>query len=290
MPLFSVTVREHTYTGRFYSDVVQAGSCEEALQAAAEHAAVPWPPPGPTPRGEFDAAVTGRTRTGRPDTGVVHAGRREDAQLPVPVPRGDAQLPASGRREDAQLPAPGRREDAQLPAPGCREDAQLPAPGCREDAQLPAPGRREEAPETAAGQAAAPQPAPGPPLQRGFSVAVREQAPAGRVYTENVQAASSEEALLVAAELAAAPQPSPGPEPQADAEGRPVCGDVWIYSLLHCELVAGHDPPHMAVARGYRRPVRWVRDDRGVARTLPDPATGARVVFPTTPPSPRSGR
>ena len=268
MPLFSVTVREHTYTGRFYSDVVQAGSCEEALQAAAEHAAVPWPPPGPTPRGEFDAAVTGRTRTGRPDTGVVHAGRREDAQLPVPVPRGDA----------------------QLPAPGCREDAQLPAPGRREDAQLPAPGRREEAPETAAGQAAAPQPAPGPPLQRGFSVAVREQAPAGQVYTENVQAASSEEALLVAAELAAAPQPSPGPEPQADAEGRPVCGDVWIYSLLHCELVAGHDPPHMAVARGYRRPVRWVRDDRGVARTLPDPATGARVVFPTTPPSPRSGR
>ena len=257
MPLFSVTVREHAYTGRFYSDVVQAGSCEEALQAAVERAAVPWPPPGPTPRGEFDAAVTGRTRTGRPDTGVVHAGRREDAQLPAAGPRGDAQLPAAGRREDAQLPAPGRRE---------------------------------EAPETAAGQAAAPQPAPGPPLQRGFSVAVREQAPAGRVYTENVQAASSEEALLVAAELAAAPQPSPGPEPQADAEGRPVCGDVWIYSLLHCELVAGHDPPHMAVARGYRRPVRWVRDDRGVARTLPDPATGARVVFPTTPPSPRSGR
>ena len=333
MPLFSVTVREHTYTGRFYSDVVQAGSCEEALQAAAEHAAVPWPPPGPTPRGEFDAAVTGRTRTGRPETGVVHAGRREDAQLPAAGRREErshrppareerqlrppgaarmrsyrppgaarmrsyrppgaartAQLPAAGRREDAQLPAAGRREDAQLPAAGRREDAQLPAAGRREDAQLPAPGRREEAPETAAGQAAAPQPAPGPPLERGFSVAVREQAPAGRVYTEIVQAASSEEALLVAAELAAAPQPSPGPEPQADAEGRPVCGDVWIYSLLHCELVAGHDPPHMAVARGYRRPVRWVRDDRGVARTLPDPATGARVVFPSTPPSPRSGR
>ena len=301
MPLFSVTVREHAYTGRFYSDVVQAGSCEEALQVAVEHAAVPWSPSGPTPRGEFDAAVTGRTRTGRPETGVVHAGRREDAQLPaagrrgdaqLPAAgrRGDAQLPAAGRREDAQLPAAGRREDAQLPAPGRREDAQLPAPERREDAQLPAPGPREEAPETAAGQAAAPQPTPGPPLERGFSVAVREQAPAGRVYTEIVQAASSEEALLVAAELAAAPQPSPGPEPQADAEGRPVCGDVWIYSLLHCELVAGHDPPHMAVARGYRRPVRWVRDDRGVARTLPDPATGARVVFPGTPPSPRSGR
>ena len=47
MPLFSVAVREHVYTGRFYSDVVQAESFEEALQAAAEHAPVPWPPPGP---------------------------------------------------------------------------------------------------------------------------------------------------------------------------------------------------------------------------------------------------
>ncbi len=246
MPLFSVTVREHTYTGRFYSDVVQAGSCEEALQAAAERAAVPWPPPGPTPQAEFDVTVTGRTRTGRLDTGVVHAGRREDVQEP-----------AAGRREDAQEPAAGRREDAQEPA---------------------------------AGQAAAPRPAPGPPPQRGFTVAVREQAPAGGVYTENVQAASSEEALLAAAELAAAPQPSPGPEPQADAAGQPACGDVWIYSLLHCELVAGHDPPHMAVARGYSHPVRWVRDDRGVAHTLPDPATRTRVASPTTPPSPPSGR
>ena len=105
MPLFSVTVREHAYTGRFYSDVVQAGSCEEALQVAVERAAVPWSPSGPTPRGEFDAAVTGRTRTGRPETGVVHAGRREDAQLPAAGRRGDAQLPAAGRRGDAQLPA-----------------------------------------------------------------------------------------------------------------------------------------------------------------------------------------
>ena len=64
MPLFSVTVREHTYTGRFYSDVVQAGSCEEALQAAAERAAVPWPPPGPTPQAEFDVAVTGAPAPG----------------------------------------------------------------------------------------------------------------------------------------------------------------------------------------------------------------------------------
>ena len=31
MPLFHITLREHTYTGRFYNDVVEAGSFEEAL-------------------------------------------------------------------------------------------------------------------------------------------------------------------------------------------------------------------------------------------------------------------
>ena len=35
MPLFQITLREHTYTGRFYNDVVEAGSFEEALQLAA---------------------------------------------------------------------------------------------------------------------------------------------------------------------------------------------------------------------------------------------------------------
>ena len=35
MLLFNVTVREHTYTGRFHNDVVEAGSCEEALHLAA---------------------------------------------------------------------------------------------------------------------------------------------------------------------------------------------------------------------------------------------------------------
>lgn len=44
MPLFNVAVREHTYTGQFYSDVVQAGSPEEALRVAAQHAVVPGPP------------------------------------------------------------------------------------------------------------------------------------------------------------------------------------------------------------------------------------------------------
>ena len=28
------------------------------------------------------------------------------------------------------------------------------------------------------------------------------------------------------------------------------CADVWVYSLLHCELTEGHHPPHMAAAPG----------------------------------------
>ena len=159
MPLFNVAVREHAYTGRFYSDVVQAESYEEALQVAAEQATVPRPPPGPRP-------------------------------------------------------------------------------------------------------------------QQGFDVAVRAQAYAGRFYSDVVQAESCEEALQVAAEQAATPQPPPRPKPQPDAADRPRCGDVWIHTLLHCELAAGHDAPHIAVARGYGRPVSWVRDDRGLAHALPDPATG----------------
>jgi hypothetical protein len=156
MSLFSVAVREHTYTGRFYSDVVQASSCEEALQVAAQHAAVPPPPPGPEP-------------------------------------------------------------------------------------------------------------------QQGFSVVVREQAPTGRVYSDVVQASSCEKALQAVAAQAAAPGPSPSPAPEAEAAGRPRCADVWIYALLHCEREAGHDPPHRAVAQGYRRPVWWERDDLGIARAVPAP-------------------
>lgn len=171
MPLFNVAVREHTYTGRFYSDVVQAGSPGEALQAAARHAAEPRLPPAPEPR-------------------------------------------------------------------------------------------------------------------RGFSVVVHEHASTGRVYSDVVQAGSPEEALQVAAAQAAAPEPPPGPTPVAEAAGRPRCADVWVYALLHCDLEAGHDPPHLAVAHGYRRPVRWVRDDLGVAHALPDPATGGPALSPVTPPSP----
>src|SRR5580693_9460966 len=150
MPLFNVAVREHAYTGWFYSDVVQAESSEEALQVAAEQAAAPEPAPEPKPLQRFDVAVTEPTYTGRLDTDVVRVEPHEEAQPP-----------------------------------------------------------------------------------------------------------------------AAAPEPSPGPTPRADAADRPRCADVWVYSLLDCELVAGHDPPHMAVA-GYERPVRWVRDDRGIAHALTD--------------------
>jgi hypothetical protein len=120
-------------------------------------------------------------------------------------------------------------------------------------------------------------PGPGPAPQHGFSVVVREQADAGWFRSDVVQAGSPEEALQVAAAQAAAPEPPPGSAPRAEATGRPRCADVWVYALLHCDLEAGHDPPHMAAAHGYRRPVRWVRDDLGIAHPVPDPATDAPV-------------
>ena len=141
----------------------------------------------------------------------------------------------------------------------------------------------EDALQVASEQAAGPQSLPGPPLPRGFSVVAREQAHAGRFYSDVVQAESCEEALAAAAARADAPRPSLDPALQADAAGRPRCADVWVYSLLHCELVAGHDPPHMAVAPGYGRLASWVRDDRGIAHPPPDPAAGAQVVSPVTP-------
>jgi hypothetical protein len=144
----------------------------------------------------------------------------------------------------------------------------------------------QEALHVAAEHAPTPPPPPGPRPQRGFDVAVREQAYTERSYSDVVQAESWQEALHVAAEQAVAPRPRPGPKPQPDAADRPRCADVWVYSLLHCELVAGHDPPHMAAARGYRRPVRWVRDDRGVAHALPEPATGPPMVPSITQPPP----
>ena len=88
---------------------------------------------------------------------------------------------------------------------------------------------------------------------------------AGRFYNDVVEAGSFAEALRLAAGQATGPQPPPGSGPQPDGANRRRCPDVWIHSLLHCELAEGHDPPHVAVARGYWRPVRWVRDDRGLA-------------------------
>jgi hypothetical protein len=52
VPLFSVIVREHAYTGQFYHDVVEAGSCEQALHLAAARAAARQPPPGSGPQPE----------------------------------------------------------------------------------------------------------------------------------------------------------------------------------------------------------------------------------------------
>ena len=105
-----------------------------------------------------------------------------------------------------------------------------------------------------------------------FSVTVREHAYAGLFYSDVAEAGSCEEALQLAAGQTARLQ-LPGPRLQPDDADRRRCADVCVYSLLHCELVEGHDPPHMAVARGYWRPVRWVRDDRGIAHALPEPAT-----------------
>jgi hypothetical protein len=56
MPLFNVTVRQHTCTGRSYTDVVQAESWKEALQMAAQR---PRPSPtGASPRSAIIRPVT----------------------------------------------------------------------------------------------------------------------------------------------------------------------------------------------------------------------------------------
>ena len=144
----------------------------------------------------------------------------------------------------------------------------------------------EEALQPAAERAAPPQPPPGSKPQQGIDVVVTEHADPGRFYNDIVTAESCEEALQLAAERAAAPRPPSGSEPEPDAANRWRCADVWVYSLLHCELAEGHDPPHMAVARGYRRPMRWVRDDRGLARAFPEPATGPHTIPSITQPPP----
>ncbi len=130
-------------------------------------------------------------------------------------------------------------------------------------------GSGEEALQLAAGQATRLQPPPGS-KQQPFNVTVREHTFTGGFYSDVMEAGSGEEALQFAAGQATGLQPPPGSKQQPD-DAR--CADVWVYPLLHCDLVEGHDLPHMAVARGYWRPVRWVRDGRGIARTTPEPAT-----------------
>ena len=109
MPLFNVAVREHTYTGRFYSDVVQASSCEEALQVAAQHAAAPPPSPAPEPRQGFSVVVREQAPAGRVYSDVVQASSCEKAlqaaaapePLPAPAPEGEGE--AAGRPRCADV-------------------------------------------------------------------------------------------------------------------------------------------------------------------------------------------
>jgi hypothetical protein len=182
--------------------------------------------------------------------------------------------------EHAGTPQPPGPEPQQKPETTATAQAQSGPPA---DAAAPA-GRREEPPPPTA----APRPPTGPEPRRGFNVTVTAQAQAGPVYSDVVLAASSAEALHIAAAKAAAPQPPPAPEAWSAAADRPRCADVWVYSLLHCQLAAGHDPPHIAVAPGYLRAVRWVRDARGIAHAVPEPPAGPPVAPSTmqAPPAP----
>lgn len=67
MPLFNVTVREHTCTGSSYTDVVQAESWGEALQLAAERVTASRPLPDLS-RSQRPAPCPSRTVTYRRGT------------------------------------------------------------------------------------------------------------------------------------------------------------------------------------------------------------------------------
>ena len=97
---------------------------------------------------------------------------------------------------------------------------------------------------------------------------VREHACTGQFYHHVVEAGSCEQAPHLAAGQASGRRAPAVPAGAGDADHRR-CADVWVHSLLRCELAEGHDRPHMAAARGYWRPDRWVRDDRGLAHALP---------------------
>ena len=137
-------------------------------------------------------------------------------------------------------------------------------------------GSCEQALHLAAAQATAPRLPPGSG-QRSFSVTVAEQAyvtGAGQFHDDVVEAGSCEQALHLAAGHASGPRAPAGSEPPLGGADHRRCADAWVHSLLRCELAEGHDLPHMAAARGYWRPARWVRDDRGLAHAVPEPDTG----------------
>jgi len=84
MPLFSVTVREHAYTGIFYSDVVEAGSARDAVTVAGARAeARPWFPedaaPAPVPPRGFSVVVRGQAGAGPLYSDTVQAGSAAEA-------------------------------------------------------------------------------------------------------------------------------------------------------------------------------------------------------------------
>jgi len=133
VPLFSVIVREHAYTGQFYHDVVEAGSCEQALHRAT----APQLPPGSRQR-SFSVTVTEHTyatSAGRFQDDFVEAGSCEQAlHLAAARVRATARQrgPPQVRRRLGALPAAlragagtrsaahGRRVGAGRPRPGAR--------------------------------------------------------------------------------------------------------------------------------------------------------------------------
>ena len=103
MPLFHITLREHTYTGRFYNDVVEAGSFEEALRLAAGQATPSRPPPGSGQR-SFNVTLREHTCAGRFHNDVVEAGSFEEAlRLAAGQATGPRRRLVSGRSQTARI-------------------------------------------------------------------------------------------------------------------------------------------------------------------------------------------
>jgi len=113
MPLFNVAVREHTYTGRFYHDAVQAESCEEALRVAAGRAAAARPVPGATPQG-FSVVVREQANVGQVYSDTVEAASCEEALQAAAAQAAAGQQPAG--QQPAGQQATGQQATGQQPA------------------------------------------------------------------------------------------------------------------------------------------------------------------------------